>query len=118
MFIYDSYACRKNKGVHAAVARVDTFIRSLKGRGGSVFYLQLDIKSFFLVIFESVCQWFKLSKMKGGLKMLARSILAGLLLGCATANAIVPAYPFNDGPGAGADQVWPSPRFTAQTGAQ
>jgi len=29
-FIYDSYACRKEKGTHAAVKRLENFIKSLK----------------------------------------------------------------------------------------
>jgi retron-type reverse transcriptase len=29
-FIYDSYACRKGKGTHAAILRLEHFIRSLK----------------------------------------------------------------------------------------
>jgi len=30
-FIYDSYACRRGKGTHAAVRRLESFLRSLRG---------------------------------------------------------------------------------------
>lgn len=49
-FIYDSYACRKNKGVHKAVNRLQQFIGILNSKPGITYYLQLDIKSFFLDI--------------------------------------------------------------------
>ena len=41
IFIYDSYSCRKNKGIHYAVQRARKFSKSSK------YYLQLDIKNFF-----------------------------------------------------------------------
>jgi RNA-directed DNA polymerase len=34
VFIHDSYACRKNKGVHRAVARVREFIKRQDGVSG------------------------------------------------------------------------------------
>jgi RNA-directed DNA polymerase len=45
-FIYDSYSCRKEKGIHLAVKRTQKFSRKEKNR----FYLQLDIRNFFLSI--------------------------------------------------------------------
>ncbi|MCB1660117.1 MAG: hypothetical protein KDI39_17995 [Pseudomonadales bacterium] len=49
IFIYDSFANRKGKGTHAAVERLQQFVRQVysgqgKGRG---YYLQLDIHNFF-----------------------------------------------------------------------
>jgi len=41
-FIHDSYACRVNKGTHAAVKRLQHFICSLAGTGKPAYYLQLD----------------------------------------------------------------------------
>ena len=41
VFIYDSYATRKNKGTHAAVLKVQQFLRSAK------FYLKADIRKHF-----------------------------------------------------------------------
>jgi hypothetical protein len=59
-FIFDSYACRKNKGTHKAVKRLQGFISidsRLRGndiRGGNdrrnSYYLQLDIAGFFMSI--------------------------------------------------------------------
>ena len=66
-FIYDSYACRKGKGTHAAILRLEYFIKSLRsgtrirekerGRGNApyalpvtcakVYYLKCDISKFF-----------------------------------------------------------------------
>lgn len=42
-FIFDSYANRKGKGSHAAVARVQQFVRQVP----NTWYLQLDIHNFF-----------------------------------------------------------------------
>ena len=42
-FIFDSYANRKGKGSHAAVARVQKFVRQVP----KTWYLQLDIHNFF-----------------------------------------------------------------------
>ena len=53
-FIYDSYACRKDKGVHKAVERVQGFIKKLNSQCGTTHYLQLDIKSFFLNINKDI----------------------------------------------------------------
>lgn len=46
VFIDDSCANRKGKGTHAAVARLQRFMRRLDG-GGEAFFLQLDIANFF-----------------------------------------------------------------------
>ena len=43
-FIYDSYACRENKGAHRAVKRVQSFCRQGK------YFLKSDIKKFFASI--------------------------------------------------------------------
>ena len=51
VFIYDSWACRVNKGTQAAVKRLRKFTRSITSNGTQeAFYLQLDIKSFFVNI--------------------------------------------------------------------
>lgn len=44
---YDSYACRKDKGTHKAVARVEQFIRQLSATAQPSYFLQLDIHNFF-----------------------------------------------------------------------
>lgn len=55
IFIHDSYACRKNKGTHAAVMRLQSFLRKVS-RNGKVraYYLQLDIKDFFTSIDKTI----------------------------------------------------------------
>ena len=47
-FIFDSYACRENKGTHAAVARLSQFLRKITANNHKkAYYLQADVKSFF-----------------------------------------------------------------------
>jgi RNA-directed DNA polymerase len=51
IFIYDSYACRGNKGTHSGAMRLRSFIRRVTEKGARrAYYLQLDIKSFFINI--------------------------------------------------------------------
>ena len=54
-FIYDSYACRKGKGVHAAVERLQRFIRQATANGQRpAWYLQLDIRNYFMRIDKAI----------------------------------------------------------------
>jgi RNA-directed DNA polymerase len=53
-FIYDSYACRNGKGTHAAVLRLEHFVRSLRGNGlrsdkgaSPIYCLKCDISKYF-----------------------------------------------------------------------
>ncbi|HPC37610.1 MAG TPA: reverse transcriptase/maturase family protein [Candidatus Paceibacterota bacterium] len=48
-FIFDSYACRKNKGTHRAVMRLKNFLRSLYFKCGSdnFYILKCDVRKFF-----------------------------------------------------------------------
>lgn len=51
IFIHDSYACRKGKGTHKAVLRLQKFLRQATQNGKvRAYYLQLDIKDFFTSI--------------------------------------------------------------------
>jgi retron-type reverse transcriptase len=51
IFIHDSYACRIGKGVHAALQRVQDFMRSGTKNGAEPLYaLHLDVKNFFTSI--------------------------------------------------------------------
>jgi hypothetical protein len=50
IFIHDVYSNRKNKGTHAAVRRLQSFMRRLDGSGQNSWYLQLDIRNFFVSI--------------------------------------------------------------------
>jgi RNA-directed DNA polymerase len=47
LFIHDSYSNRKGKGTHAAVRRVQQFVRQVHSGHGGGWYLQLDIHNFF-----------------------------------------------------------------------
>ena len=48
-FIHDSYACRKGRGTHAAVARLREFMNRVTKRGRvAAWFMQLDIRSFFM----------------------------------------------------------------------
>jgi len=47
LFIFDSYANRKGKGSHAAVQRLQQFVRQVDSGQGGGWYLQLDIHNFF-----------------------------------------------------------------------
>ncbi len=54
-FISDSFACRKNKGTHAAVQRLNSFLQKItKGGRGQGYFLQLDIKGFFMEIQKEI----------------------------------------------------------------
>ncbi|MFC1788138.1 reverse transcriptase domain-containing protein [Patescibacteria group bacterium] len=47
-FIYDSYSCRIGKGTHAAVKRLEVFVRTVsRNYTGPCFALKCDIKKFF-----------------------------------------------------------------------
>jgi len=50
VFIHDSYACRVGKGTHAAVLRLQHFLRSAHDRFGEFYVLRADIRRFFASI--------------------------------------------------------------------
>jgi len=55
VFIFDSFACRKNKGTHSAIERLKTLAkRASENYGRKVFYLQLDISGFFMAIDRNI----------------------------------------------------------------
>ncbi|MGG1600592.1 reverse transcriptase domain-containing protein [Paenibacillus naphthalenovorans] len=53
-FIYDSYACRKGKGMQAAANRVQYWMRHLSRRFPRPYYLKLDISKYFYRIDHDV----------------------------------------------------------------
>ena len=53
-FIYDSYACRRGKGVQKAADRMQHWLRRLWRQHGTVYYLKLDISKFFYRIDHDV----------------------------------------------------------------
>jgi len=55
VFIHDSYACRVDKGIHKAVGRVQTFIRTGSDNGRKRLYsMHLDIRNFFMTIDKEI----------------------------------------------------------------
>ena len=55
VFIHDSYACRKGKGVHAGVERLQRFLRQVTANGARpAWYLQLDIRNYFMTIDKDI----------------------------------------------------------------
>jgi retron-type reverse transcriptase len=55
IFLHDSYACRKDKGTHRAVKRLQQFMRRVTHNGTKPGYaLQLDIRGFFFHIDKEV----------------------------------------------------------------
>ena len=60
-FIHDSYACRVNKGTHAAVERLRQFCRQVTANGTRpAGYLQLDVQGFFVTLDRRVL-WARLA---------------------------------------------------------
>ena len=54
-FIFNSYACRKDKGVHKAIEKLQSFINKLnQEKSKNTYYLQVDIKSFFANIDKNI----------------------------------------------------------------
>ncbi|MEI6095698.1 MAG: reverse transcriptase/maturase family protein [Gammaproteobacteria bacterium] len=59
-FIYDSYACRKGKGTHVGIQRIDRFIRQCSlNYTTDCYVLKLDIQGFFMAIDKNIL-WKKL----------------------------------------------------------
>lgn len=55
IFIHDTYACRKHKGLHKAVQQVRRFVRTAAGNERKkLFFCHLDIKNFFMNIDKDV----------------------------------------------------------------
>jgi RNA-directed DNA polymerase len=55
IFIHDSYACRDGKGTHKAVSKLQKFLRQItKNSNIKAYYLQLDIKDFFITIDKEI----------------------------------------------------------------
>lgn len=54
IFINDSYACRKAKGTHAAVLRLQHFLRAAHARYGEFYVLRADIRKFFASIDHTI----------------------------------------------------------------
>ncbi len=65
LFIHDSYACRNGKGIHAGVTRLRSFLNRVTANGTSrAWYLQEDIKGFFMNIDRPILYWLVKKKVK------------------------------------------------------
>ncbi|MCL6584578.1 MAG: DUF1566 domain-containing protein [bacterium] len=54
-FIYDSYASRTRKGIHAAVARLQKFmLKATRNQKRVAYFLQFDIRSFFMSVDKEI----------------------------------------------------------------
>jgi hypothetical protein len=54
-FIYDSFACRKNKGCNLGIQRLHKFIRkTTSNKTQNAYFLQVDVKSFFCSINKNI----------------------------------------------------------------
>ena len=79
-FIHDSFANRKGKGSHAAVRRLQTFVRQVHSGQGGGWYLQLDIHNFFNSIHRlTLYPMLKARMEKAGLPLVARRAVHALL---------------------------------------
>lgn len=54
IFINDSYACRKGKGIHKAIARLQYWLRGVSRKEGEWYFLKLDISKYFYRIDHAV----------------------------------------------------------------
>ena len=63
LFIYDSYACRKGRGTHFGIQRLNRFIRQCSHNYTKDCYvLRLDIRGFFMAIDKQIL-WAKLCEL-------------------------------------------------------
>jgi len=67
-FVYDSYACRKEKGTHKAILRVKGFLKNKE----NIYCLQCDVKKFFASIDQNILK--KLIKKKIADKKILRVV--------------------------------------------
>jgi len=93
-FIYDSYACRKSKGTHFGIGRVDGFIRKCsKNYTQDCYVLKLDIKGFFMHINKSILytkiETLFISKYNGADKQLYLNLCKIILFNEPVNNAII-----------------------------
>jgi retron-type reverse transcriptase len=86
-FIFDSYACRKGKGVYKAADRLQYFLRKAKREFGDGFYIvKCDIKKYFASIRHDIL-----------LPQFAKVIPDGQV--CDLFESAIKGYGFNDGIG-------------------
>jgi RNA-directed DNA polymerase len=93
-FIYDSYACRKAKGTHFGIKRIDSFIRKCsKNYTQDCYVLKLDIKGFFMhinkaILYDKIETLFT-AKYNGADKKLYLNLCKTILFNEPVENAII-----------------------------
>ena len=103
IFIYDSYACRKDKGLHKAVERVREFIRKGSENGRKrLYFIHLDIRNFFVSIDREILFQMLKKKLDGlnhpfGNPPLSPFSKGGLLDSPLSRGDIGVCYPLNRG---------------------
>jgi retron-type reverse transcriptase len=95
-FIYDSYACRKGKGTHAAVKRLEKFLRSARG-SAPVFCLKCDISKYFDsvdqdTLLKILSKKIKDEEIKCLIAKIVRSVPRGIPIGNLTSQLFANAY--------------------------
>jgi retron-type reverse transcriptase len=77
IFIHDAYACRKGKGVHAAIGRLRDFLQQATANGvRRAWYLKADVAGFFMnvdkeILYDLICKKIK----RDDVRWLARVII-------------------------------------------
>jgi len=79
--IYDSFACRKGKGSHAALERLDHFWRSCEERGDA-YTLQLDVSKYFFnirhdILFKILCRPIRETNVQALIEVILKSLSTG-----------------------------------------
>jgi len=101
-FIYDSYACRENKGSHKAIKRLRSFIKSIKDTNGcknyeKIYYLQCDIVKYFDsidkdILLELIKKRIKDKEVLYLIKIILNSYEKGLPIGNLTSQLFANIY--------------------------
>ena len=103
-FIFDSFSNRCGKGTHAAVRRLQSFVRQVHSGQGGGWYLQLDIRNFFNSIHRPTLYRLLKDRMdRCGLPLIARRavhalvrhspLYAGVVMACTPAErARIPSH--------------------------
>ena len=97
-FLYDSYSCRKNKGVHKAIERYEFFARKIsKNYTRQVWILKFDIKKCFASVDQEILLCILKDKIKdidvyNLVKIIVKSFDKGLPLGNITSQLFINVY--------------------------
>lgn len=88
-FIHDSYSNRTGKGTHAAVRRLQGFVRQVASGQGGGHFLQLDIRNFFNSIHRpTLYRLLKIRMERAGLPLHVRRAIHALLKDSPTAVGV------------------------------